>query len=44
MELRQLRYLIAVIDAQGKVIHREVEIGADIKPSVDAIKKLLTTP
>ncbi len=36
--------LIAVIDAQGKVIHREVEIGADIKPSVDAIKKLLTTP
>jgi sulfatase modifying factor 1 len=36
--------LIAVVDAEGKVIHREEEIGADIKPSVDAIKKLLALP
>jgi formylglycine-generating enzyme required for sulfatase activity len=36
--------LIAVIDAKGKVVHREEEIGADIQPSVEAIRKLLTAP
>jgi sulfatase modifying factor 1 len=36
--------LIAVIDAEGKVVHREEEVGADIQPSVESIKKLLATP
>jgi formylglycine-generating enzyme required for sulfatase activity len=36
--------LIVVLDADGKVIHREESLGADIKPVVDAVRKLLTKP
>jgi protein SCO1/2 len=36
--------LIAVLDEDGKVIHREEAMGADIKPVVDAVRKLLTKP
>lgn len=36
--------LIAVLDEDGKVIHREESLGADIKPVVDAVRKLLTQP
>ena len=36
--------LIAVIDAKGRVVHHEEEIGADIKSSVEAIKTLLASP
>ena len=33
--------LIAVLDADGKIVHREEELGADIAPTVAALKKLL---
>ncbi|MBE2286066.1 MAG: SUMF1/EgtB/PvdO family nonheme iron enzyme [Prosthecobacter sp.] len=33
--------LIAVLDADGKVVHREESLGADIAPSIAALKKLL---
>lgn len=33
--------LIAVLDADGKVVHREEALGADIQPTVDAVRKLL---
>lgn len=33
--------LIAVLDENGKVIHREEALNADIQPSVDAVRKLL---
>lgn len=33
--------LIAVLDAEGKVVHREESLGADIGPSVKAIQALL---
>lgn len=36
--------LIAVLDEDGKVIHREESLGADIQPVVDAVRKLLTKP
>jgi sulfatase modifying factor 1 len=36
--------LIAVLDEDGKVIRREESLGADIKPVVDAVRKLLTQP
>ncbi len=34
--------LIAVLDAEGKVVHREESLGADITPTVAALRKLLT--
>ncbi len=34
--------LIAVLDEDGRVIHREEALGADIKPVVDAVRKLLS--
>ncbi len=33
--------LIAVLDENGKVIHREEALNADIQPTVDAVRKLL---
>ena len=33
--------LIAVIDTEGRILHREEALGADIGPSVEAIRKLL---
>lgn len=36
--------LIAVLDENGRVIHREESLGADIRPVVDAVRKLLTKP
>lgn len=33
--------LIAVLDAEGKIVHREEALGADIAPSVQAVRKLL---
>jgi len=33
--------LIAVLDAEGNIIHREEALGADIAPSLAALKKLL---
>jgi formylglycine-generating enzyme len=33
--------LIAVLDADGKVMHREEALGADIAPTVHALRKLL---
>lgn len=34
--------LIAVLDAEGNVLHREESLGAEIEPTVQAIRKLLT--
>lgn len=34
--------LIAVLDEDGKVVHREEALGADVQPVVDAVRKLLT--
>lgn len=34
--------LIAVLDENGRVVHREEVLGADIRPVVDAVRKLLT--
>ncbi len=34
--------LIAVLDEDGKVVHREEALGADIDPVVEAVRKLLT--
>jgi hypothetical protein len=36
--------LIAVLDADGQVAHREEVLNADIQPTVDAVRKLLTKP
>ncbi len=33
--------LIAVLDEEGRVVHREESLGADIMPVVNALKKLL---
>jgi protein SCO1/2 len=33
--------LIAVLDADGNIVHREESLGADIAPTVTALKKLL---
>jgi cytochrome oxidase Cu insertion factor (SCO1/SenC/PrrC family) len=33
--------LIAVLDADGRVVHREEALGADIAPTVSAVRKLL---
>lgn len=33
--------LIAVLDAEGNIIHREEALGADIAPTITALKKLL---
>ena len=33
--------LIAVLDADGKIVHREEALGADIAPTVNAVRKLL---
>lgn len=33
--------LIAVLDAEGNIVHREEALGADIGPTVDAVRKLL---
>lgn len=33
--------LIAVLDADGNIVHREESLGADIAPTVAALKKLL---
>lgn len=35
--------LIAVLDGNGKVVHREEALNADIQPTVDAIRKLLAS-
>lgn len=34
--------LIAVLDGEGNIVHREQSLGADIAPTVEAIHKLLT--
>jgi cytochrome oxidase Cu insertion factor (SCO1/SenC/PrrC family) len=34
--------LIAVLDPEGRVVHREESLGADIAPTVAALRKLLT--
>jgi len=36
--------LIAVIDASGAIVHREESLGADIAPTVAAVRKLLSAP
>ena len=36
--------LIGVLDAKGNLVHREERLGADITPTVEAIKKLLANP
>ena len=36
--------LIALLDANGKVVHREEALGADIQPIVQAARRLLTNP
>jgi formylglycine-generating enzyme len=36
--------LIAVIDAAGAVVHREEALGAEIGPTVEAVRKLLAGP
>lgn len=33
--------LIAVLDAEGKIVHREEALGADIAPTLAALRKLL---
>lgn len=33
--------LIAVLDADGRVVHREDSLGADIDPTVEALRRLL---
>lgn len=34
--------LIAVLDTDGKIVHREESLGADIAPTVEALRKLIT--
>ena len=34
--------LIAVLDSEGKIVHREESLGADIAPAVEAIRKIVT--
>ncbi|WP_395740114.1 SUMF1/EgtB/PvdO family nonheme iron enzyme [Prosthecobacter sp.] len=34
--------LIAVLDENGRIVHREEVLGGDIKPVVDAVRELLT--
>lgn len=34
--------LIAVLDADGNIVHREESLGADITPTLSALKKLLS--
>ena len=36
--------LIAVLDAKGNVVHRVESLGADIGPTVEAVKRLLASP
>ncbi len=36
--------LIAVLDAKGNVMHRVETLGADIAPTVEAVKQLLAAP
>ena len=36
--------LIAVLDAKGTVVHRVETLGADIGPTVEAVKRLLAAP
>jgi hypothetical protein len=34
--------VIAVLDEDGRIVHREEALGAEIEPSVAAIRKLLS--
>lgn len=36
--------LIAVLDANGTIVHREEALGADMAPTIAALRKLLVTP